>query len=62
MDDPEYDPEADSIGSFYAAIRAIGERVKAGEPLPTGGYFARKRITVPRTARAEQILRRGRSR
>jgi site-specific DNA-methyltransferase (adenine-specific) len=46
MDGPEYDPEADSIGSFHAAIRAIGERVKAGEPLPTGGYFARKRITV----------------
>jgi hypothetical protein len=32
---------ADSLGSFHVAIDAIGERVKAGEPLPTTGYFAR---------------------
>lgn len=26
--------EADAIGSYYALIQAIGERVKAGMPLP----------------------------
>ncbi len=35
----EYDAEADSIGSYHAAIKAIGDGVKAGEPLPTTGYF-----------------------
>lgn len=34
--------EADSIGSFHAAIEAIGAGVKAGERLvPTTGYFGR---------------------
>ena len=41
---PEYDPEADSIGSYYACIQEIGRRVKAGEePVPTTGYFGRRR-------------------
>jgi hypothetical protein len=35
-----YDEAADATGSYYAAIAAIAERVKAGEPLPEGGYFA----------------------
>lgn len=35
-----FDPEADSVGSYNAAIGAIGERVKAGEPAPQSGYFA----------------------
>lgn len=40
---PDYDPEADSIGSYYAAIEEIGRRVKAGEePAPTSGYFGRR--------------------
>lgn len=26
--------EADAIGSYYAAIEAIGERVRQGEPVP----------------------------
>lgn len=30
----EYDEQADAIGSYYAAIKAIGARVKAGEPMP----------------------------
>ena len=34
-----FDGEADAVGSYYAGIKAVGERVKAGEPLPTGGYF-----------------------
>ncbi len=34
-----FDPEADSIGSYHAAIEEIGRRVKAGDPLPTTGYF-----------------------
>lgn len=38
-EDRPYDEAADAVGSYYAAIQAIGERVKAGEPLPTGGYF-----------------------
>jgi len=29
-----FDPEADAIGSYHDAVRAIGERVHAGEPLP----------------------------
>lgn len=35
-----YDEAADATGSYYAAIAAIGERVKSGEPLPESGYFA----------------------
>lgn len=31
---PGYDPEADAIGSYYDAIRAIGAAVKAGAPVP----------------------------
>jgi len=39
-----YDAEVDSIGSYYAAIEEIGRRVKAGEePVPTSGYFGRRR-------------------
>jgi hypothetical protein len=34
-----YDEAADATGSYYAAIASIGERVKAGERLPDGGYF-----------------------
>lgn len=37
---PEEDA-ADSIGSFHTTIDAIGQRVKAGEPVPTTGYFGR---------------------
>lgn len=37
--EPEFDEDADAARSYDAAIHAIGERVKAGEPLPTGGYF-----------------------
>jgi site-specific DNA-methyltransferase (adenine-specific) len=40
---PPYDPALDSALSYEAAIKAIGERVKAGEPLPTTGYFGPKR-------------------
>jgi site-specific DNA-methyltransferase (adenine-specific) len=29
-----YDPTADAIGSYNDAVRAIGERVRAGEPVP----------------------------
>ena len=36
----QYDPDADAIGSYYDAIEAIGEDVKAGRrPVPTDGYF-----------------------
>lgn len=35
--------ERDSAASFTEAIRAIGERVKAGAPVPTTGYFASTR-------------------
>src|SRR5690242_2711371 len=36
----EYDAEADSVGSYYAAMEEIGRRVKSGEePPPTTGYF-----------------------
>ena len=31
---PAYNPEADAIGSYNDAVRAVGERVKAGEPVP----------------------------
>ena len=35
-----YDPDSDAIGSYYDAIEAIGEDVKAGKrPVPTDGYF-----------------------
>lgn len=34
-----YDVETDQRESYDAAVKAIGERVKAGEPLPEGGYF-----------------------
>jgi hypothetical protein len=37
-----YDEAADATGSYYAAIAAIAERVKAGEPLPESGYFGAK--------------------
>jgi hypothetical protein len=36
----DFDPEADARGSFADAIAAVGERVRAGEPTPTTGYFA----------------------
>jgi hypothetical protein len=39
-----YDEAADAVGSYYAAIAAIGERVKAGEPLPGSGYFGQKAV------------------
>jgi hypothetical protein len=29
-----YDVDADSLGSYHAAMAAIGDRVKAGEPVP----------------------------
>jgi site-specific DNA-methyltransferase (adenine-specific) len=35
-----YDPTADAIGSYNDAVRAIGERVRAGEPVP--GFFLSK--------------------
>jgi len=31
---PAFDPDADAIGSYHDAVRAIGERVHAGETLP----------------------------
>jgi hypothetical protein len=35
-----YDPAADSLASYHAAVAEIGRRVKAGEePLPATGYF-----------------------
>ncbi len=34
-----FDEAADCARSYNTAIQAIGERVKAGEPLPKGGYF-----------------------
>jgi hypothetical protein len=33
-DPPDYDAVADAMGSYYEAVREIGERVKAGEPVP----------------------------
>jgi hypothetical protein len=33
-DPPDYDAVADAMGSYYEAVRVIGERVKAGEPVP----------------------------
>jgi hypothetical protein len=45
-----YDEAADATGSYYAAIAAIIERVKAGEPLPESGYFA---VKAAETAGAE---------
>jgi hypothetical protein len=30
----EAELEADAIGSYYAAVQAIGERVRQGEPVP----------------------------
>jgi hypothetical protein len=32
--DDEYDEVADARGCYFEAIRAIGERVRAGEPVP----------------------------
>lgn len=38
-----FDPEADAVGSFNAAISAIKEEVRSGRaPIPDAGYFARK--------------------
>ena len=31
--------DADAVGSFNTAIKAIGEKVKNGSPIPTTGYF-----------------------
>ena len=31
--------DLDSVGSYNDALAAIGERVRAGEPPPAGGYF-----------------------
>jgi hypothetical protein len=42
----DYDAEADAAGSYTAAIQAIGERVKAGEPVPEGGYFGGEELAV----------------
>lgn len=37
-----YDEHADALGSFHDAVKEIGRRVKAGEPLPqTSRYFGR---------------------
>jgi hypothetical protein len=38
---PDYDEEADALGSFRVAMDEIGRRVRAGEPLVATGYFAR---------------------
>jgi hypothetical protein len=46
----EAESEADAIGSYYAAIQAIGERVKAGEPVPAILLSA---TWTPRAERAE---------
>lgn len=40
-DMPDYDEEADALGSFRVAMDEIGRRVRAGEPLVATGYFAR---------------------
>jgi len=44
---PAYDAEADAIGSYYDGIKAIGERVKAGAPVPE---FMLSRRQQPATA------------
>jgi hypothetical protein len=38
---PDYDEEADALGSFRVAMDEIGRRGRAGEPLVATGYFAR---------------------
>jgi hypothetical protein len=38
----DYDADADAIGSYYAAIKACGERYKAGEPLGEFFYSTRE--------------------
>lgn len=38
---PDYDAEADALGSFRVAMDKIGRRVRAGEALVATGYFAR---------------------
>jgi hypothetical protein len=44
----DFDPQIDARGSFDAAIRAIGERVRSGQaPTPASGYFASSRPLRP---------------
>jgi len=43
-----YDPEADLWDSFWLAINEIGQRVKAGQPPPTTGYFGPHPCNCPR--------------
>jgi hypothetical protein len=33
-EDDDYDQEADALGCWALAIEVIGERVRAGEPVP----------------------------
>jgi hypothetical protein len=33
-DPPDYDAAADAMGSYYEAVRAVGEQVKAGKAVP----------------------------
>jgi hypothetical protein len=33
-DPPDYDAVADAMGSYYEAVREIGEQVKAGKAVP----------------------------
>lgn len=35
--------QQDSVGSYYDAIAEIKRRVEAGAPIPTTGYFGRRR-------------------
>lgn len=45
MDDlPEDWEQQDAIGSYYVAVAAIGERVKAGEPVPW--FFRSSRVSA----------------
>lgn len=41
----EYDPELDALLSYEEGMRAIGERVKAGEPVPE---FLKSKKDTPR--------------
>lgn len=47
-DDTEWDDLLDALRSYHVAVAAIGERVKAGEPVPP--FFAPPSITDDRRA------------
>lgn len=39
---PDFDDHADSLASYHEAVRAIGEKVKAGAPVPQFFLSGRK--------------------